>query len=290
MGDKIIDLDRCVIEALELFDRTKLPKVDVKFKKPLVVGSGNAAVVGKILFGDREAVFADESNYLNKLKNIKGIDGCILISASGGKHAPVIAKKTKKFGIKTILFTNNEDALAKKYVDKIYVFLKNVEPYTYNISTYLGMILAFYGESIKNIRKGIDGLKKYDFSKYNSFFILVPDKFDSTREMFQTKFDELFGSMIQARVFTYEQAKHAKTVVSSDKELFIGLGVENKVFGKKRLNVELPRGIGFGGIVAIGYYLIGQIQKQNPQYFKENIDKYVKKISKVFDQDIKIIS
>ena len=45
-----------------------------------------------------DAIFASESNYEEKLKNIKDIDGVVLISASGEKHAPVIAKVSKKYG------------------------------------------------------------------------------------------------------------------------------------------------------------------------------------------------
>ena len=99
----------------------------------------------------------------------------------------------------------------------------------------------------------------------------------------------LFGSKISGRVFTLEQTKHAKTIVPSDKELFISFGEKNNIYGKKRLNIALPKGIGYAGFIAIVYYFIGHIQKQNKPYFKQNIEKYVQFVSKVFNQKIRSI-
>ena len=107
--------------------------------------------------------------------------------------------------------------------------------------------------------------------------------------MFLTKFDELFGAKISARVFTVEQAKHAKTVVPSEKELFISIGYDNTIFGKHRWNISLPQEADYGTLMAIGYYVIGQIQKQHPPYFKQNIEKYCKEASKVFGEKIEVM-
>ena len=284
---KLIDLDECVVNALELFSSEKLPKLNIKFKRPLVVGSGNAAVTGKALVND--GVFADESNYKDKLKNIK-VDGALLISASGTKHAPIIAKELKKRRIKTILLTNNENAEAKKFVKETHVLPKNIEPYTYNTSTYMGMILAKTKENPKTILKHIKKIKVTNLKKYDSYYLIIPAKYDSIREFFMTKFDELFGSKISGRVFTLEQTKHAKTVVPSDKELFISFGEKNKLFGKHKLHINLPKNTGYAGMMAIGYYVIGQIQKQNTDYYKKNIEGYLKKSSKIFKKKLEVLS
>lgn len=288
----LINLDQCVLNALHLFTKTKLPPISFNFKRPLVVGSGNALVTGKIVFEDKDAVFADEGDYKEKLKIIKNIDGAILISASGGKHAPIIAKELKKRKIKTILLTNNPDALARPYIDKTIVFPKQPEPYTYNTSTYLGMILAKTKENPRTILNHIQKIKPKmptNLHRYNAFCIIIPPKFELIREMFLTKFDELFGPMVLGRVFTSEQIKHAKTVVPSDKELFIGLGIENKIYGKQRLNVALPSVTNYALVMAAGYYIIGHIQKQHPPYFRKNIADYARKTSIAFHQKIKSI-
>jgi len=283
---RLINLDKCTINALKLLSKTKIPKIETDFKNPLVVGSGNAAAIGKILFS---GVHADESTYLERIKT-KKIDGCILISASGGKHSPIIAKQMKKKKIKTILLTNNPNGEAAKFVDKKYVFPKNIEPYTYNTSTYLGMILAKTGENPKKILNFLEKIEIPKLKKYNSYYFIIPEKFDLIREFFDTKFDELFGPMIQGEAFTFEQTKHAKTVVKSDKELFISLGVDNEIFGGNRLNYKLPRWANFGLIFCLGYYLIGKIQGSNEPWFKKNIENYVKEASKIFNEKIDILS
>lgn len=284
----LIDLDECVIRALDLFAKKQPPTISSPYKKPLVLGSGNAAVTGRIIFNNTPAVFADESTFEATYASAKDVDGCILISASGGKHAPLLAKRIKELGLPVTLFTNNPQAPARTIADTTLVFPKNPEPYTYNTSTYLGMILGKTREDPTSISQELARIKPTlpDFSAYNAFVILVPDKFDAVRELFLTKFDELFGPVINGRVFTEDQVKHAKTVVPSDKELFIGLGVENTLWGTHRYNTQLPKNAGPGTAMAIGYYIIGHIQKSHPPYFKDNIEAYTQKISRVFGETI----
>ncbi len=289
----LINLDQCVLNALRLFQEQKLPVLKLPaFKRPLVVGSGNAAVTGKILFAEKDTVFADESSYLGKLKAVHSIDGAILISASGGKHAPIIAKELKKRKKKVILLTNNLNAPARLFADEMVVFPRQPEPYTYNVSTYLGMILSKSRENPQGILRHIRALTiRRDLKKYDAFFLLVPPEFDFLGEMFLTKFDELFGPKVSGRVFTVEQAKHAKTVVPSEKELFISFGWKNTLFGMpgNRWDVPLPKGAGYGALMAIGYYIIGQIQKQHPPHFKRNIERYVKKTSSMFGENVSVL-
>jgi hypothetical protein len=283
---RLINLDECVINALDLLSKSKLPKIKHNFKNPLIVGSGNAAALGKVLF---TGVYANESNYKKFLMTQK-IDGCILISSSAGKHSPSIAKKMKKMKIPTILLTNNSIGKATKFVDKIFVFPKNIEPYTYNTSTYLGMILSQTGEDPKKILTLLKKIKVPNLKKYNSYFFIVPEKFDNIREFYETKFDELFGPKIWGEAFTYEQTKHAKTVIESDKEIFISLGVTNKLFGKNKLNYSIPKNANFGLMFCLGYFLIGKIQSQNPPWFKKSIKNYVIRASKLFKEKIKIMN
>ncbi|MBU1703843.1 MAG: hypothetical protein KJ922_00600, partial [Nanoarchaeota archaeon] len=243
-------------------------------------------VTGKIIFEKSDAVFADEGTYLTKLDAIPEIDSAFLFSASGGKHAPIIAKELKKRKKKIILITNNQDAMAKKFADKTLVFPKNPEPYTYNTSTYMGMILGHTKENPKIILDHLKKLKIPNFKPYDSFYIIVPEEFENVRELFLTKFDELFGSKVTGRCFTPEQTKHAKTVVPDDKELFIGIGYKNTAFGNHRVNFTLPKDAKAASIMAVGYYIIGHIQKQKPAYFKNNIVTYCKTASKLFSQTI----
>ncbi len=291
---KLINLNDCVLNALHLFSSHKLLPLDFgDYQRPLVVGSGNAFVTGKILFADKDAVFADESTYQQKLKTIKDIGGCILISASGGKHAPIIAEEVQKRGKEVILLTHNPDALAKKYAHKTLIFPKQSEPYTYNTSTYLGLILAKTKENPQAILQLLNNIKiPKNLGKYDAFFLIVPPQFDLIREMFLTKFDELFGAKVSGRVFTVEQAKHAKAVVPSDRELFISFGWKNTLFGTKtnRWNAPLPKDADYGLMMALGYYIIGHIQQQHPPYFKQNIERYCTEASKLFGEEITVMA
>lgn len=295
--ESLPDLDTVVLAALELFGRERLPELELDvYKRPMVVGSGNAEVTGRIIFEDLDAVFASESNYEEKLKNIHDIDGVVLVSASGGKHAPIIVKCSKEYGKHVTLITNNSEAQAGEELDHQhpydeYVFPKNREPYTYNTSTYMGMILGKTKEDPEKIhsfiQESIDTLQYPDFSKFKKYFIIVPPQFSGIKRMIQVKFIELFGRQLARDVETSEYVKHATTIAPSN-ELFISFGEINDTWGKpeNRLNVPLPDDADYGAMMAVGYYVVGQIQKQQPQYFKENIVAYTEEASKIFGHQI----
>lgn len=297
-----LNLDDCVINALKLYEGSRVPLLNTReFSRPLVVGSGNAAVAGKILFKDLDATFADESTYEDIFSAHKdSIDGVYVLSASGSKHSSELTRyfsagvrvqkvngeEKKDFSQERVrptrLITCTADSPAEKELsseDKKHVIVtpKTTELYTYNTSTYLGWLFSKTGEDPKKIREFIE--ERVDLphmGKYESFFVLIPSKFDLIREMFMTKFDELFQPLVSGRVFTEGQAIHAKTITSSPLEMFIGLGYENKRFGNPecRVNVPLPEDVNFAGMMAIGYSILGNIQKQKPSYFKDNIARY----------------
>ncbi|MFZ2189335.1 MAG: hypothetical protein WA057_00160 [Candidatus Magasanikiibacteriota bacterium] len=294
----IPNLDVAVMGALELFISQGVPKLNLgNYKRPMVVGSVNAFFTGKILFENSDAILANESDYKQKFENIKGIDGIILISASGDKHAIEMARFFKEKNIETRLLTNNPKAPAKEYLDddKVFVFPKNKEPYTYNTSTYMGMIIGHTGESAEDIynflKTKINPLIPNNFSKFDSYYILVESRFDAIRDMFLTKFDELLQPKVSGRVFTIDQSMHAKNVVMSDTELFISFGIENKHYGleKNRLYFPLPNNANYATLMAVVYYVIGKIQSQYPPYFADNIEDYMKRASAVFNKEMKAI-
>jgi len=296
--DWFFNLDEAVIKALELYDSLGTPTINLTgFNKPLIVGSGNAAVTGRVLFEGTTAITADESNFIARLDTETGIDGAVLISASGRKHAEKIAPVLKDRGLEVRLFTCNKKA-PEEHVDEIYVFRSRGEPYTYNTSTYMGMVLGKTKEDPKTILDFIEGEVSRtipdNLGLHDSYYIIVPEEFDTARELFMTKFDELFQPKISGRVFTFEQTKHAKTVVYSPKEAVVALGYKPDEWNdrKKELpidsrspNVAIPLpdlpsvGPRYGAFMAIGYYFLGQVQKANPPWFKENIVGFCERLS-----------
>jgi len=298
----IPNLDVCVLAALELLSQAKVPKMSIPYKHPLIVGSGNAIATGRIIFEDRFALFADESTFEEKLKTIKEIDGVVLLSASGGKHSPIIAHVSKKYKKHVTLITNTLHSPTEKELDlkhsyDQYVFPKNREPYTYNTSTYMGMIFGHTKEDPQKIlgfiKKNVDRVRLPNFSRIKKYYIIVPEEFEGIVRLLNVKFIELFGRNIARDIETFEYIPHATTVVPSG-ELFIsfGHGVGKKMqplITKNSIHIPLPRGADYGAMMAIGYYIIGKIQKSQPPWFKKNIVNYMKKASKVFGKEMKVV-
>lgn len=292
--ESIPNLDTAVLGALELFSDITLPSIpDINSEKLLVVGSGNAEVTGKIIFRGQSALFANESTYTEILDTTE-VAEVILISASGGKDSVAIAKQVRAKEIPQWLFTTNSDASAKIYFEKnrVVTFPKNREPYTYNTSAYLGMILAKTKEDATTIHDFITTvvakIVPTNLSSYNSFLIIIPSEFEEVKDMLLTKFDELFGGMVAGRVFTEGEVRHAKTVIPSETELYINLGTKEGVFedGRSCVTIPLPERTSFATLISVGYFVIGKIQEQHPPYFKEHIAEYVETASKMFEQTI----
>jgi len=288
-------LSTCVLGALELFASEGLPKVKIpRFKKPIIVGSGNAIATAKMLYANTDAIFADENNFKSCLK--RKSDGAIIFSASGEKHAAIIAKYYKEKKLKTKLVTCNPDSSAGKILGNKNVILtaKNREPYTYNTSTYLGWVFAQTRENPEKILKFIQTKIAKKISRkignYNGYLLVTPESFALGNQLFETKFIELFARRVARDVKTFEQLKHAVTVVPYEKELCIQFGKGNFDFKNDKIEIPLPPSAGPAAIMAIGYYVIGRIQETKPQWFKQNIIDYVTKIKKKpFGRNIKVI-
>lgn len=293
--DHLPDLDVAVDGALLMLDDVLLPETAVPFKHPLVVGSGNAEHVGRIIFRDKDAVFANESNFKRALDQHSLIDGVVIISASGSKHSVPIAEHLRELSLPTMLFTNTMGSPAAAFVgeENTRVFPKNREPYTYNTSTYFSMVAANTREEVGPIKRQLDAYLRGapDFSRFTSFTFILPANIFQIAPMLRTKFDELFGTRLNARFYTPEEIKHAKTVVPNDAELFISFTPEGDAWGQGggRFAVPMSKGDGFLDALALTYHLIGQIQKAHPPYFKENIVRYCDETSRIFGTEIKPI-
>lgn len=280
-----MSLDENVILALDFFAKNPPPLLDIdKFKLPFVVGSGNAYNTGLILFSENAAIFADESNFRKTIEAFEGavkkglIRDAVIISASGGKDSVWEIELAKKYSLNTSLLTTKAESDAAKIADNVYVYKSIDEPYTYNVSTYMGMLLSKTLENPSKIKEYIKSLKFPDnFGGYKSYSFVVPDKYMHICSMLEIKKSELFGPNLSIRAFSLGHGRHAKFVVRSNQELVISLGQKNEYFGDpdSRWDIDLPSDIGFGGIMAVTYYIVGKMQNSKPQYYKENINNYV---------------
>lgn len=276
----IADLDEVVLQALGFLASVKFPSHQLEpSRRRLVIGSGNALATGRILFRKESALFASESRYAALLEGEARFDSMTVISASGEKHSPIIVRDLLDRGFQPHLLTCNRNSAAADLLppERVFVTPSRPEPPTYNVSTYLGMILGVTGEDpaaiARHLRDEVAG-RIVDFTAYRAFYLVLPSKYERHREMFLTKFDELFGGRLNGRCYTVEQTLHAKTVVPWRRELFVSLGWRNDLFGKHRLDIHLPEGAGPAAMMAIGYFVIGRIQSQFPPWFKRRIDDY----------------
>ena len=289
------DLDEVVLSALEFLSTQSLPPLDVQaHSRPLVIGSGNALEAGRLIFAETDAVYAHEGNYEEAISRSPLVDAFYVFSASGSKHAVHITERLGSMNRSLYLITNTVNASASEYVanECVHIYPRMREPYSYNTSTYLSMILGSSHESPLEIHKYIASVVipciPLNIGSFDSYVCIVPPEYSLHTPMFQTKFDELFGSEVYARVFTSEEIKHAKTVVTSDSECFISFGKENTTFGdaQNRIHIPLPDSGGPATILSIGYYVIGNIQRMKPPYFKSNIVEYTKQASQIFGSEI----
>lgn len=281
----VINLDECVLNALDFFENNPPPDFNISgFDLPFVVGSGNAYNTGTIIFSEKAAIFADESNFKKMIPAFKKaiesgvIAQAIVISASGGKDSVWELELAKENGLETTLLTTKGESDAAKIADKVHVFKSLAEPYTYNTSTYMGMILATTKESPTEIKKAIDSLQfPTNFDSYKGYSFVLPDKYLNICPMLDIKKSEMFGSNLSLRAFSQGHARHAKFVVRSKDELVISVNSKNEYFGdpESRWDLTLPDNISFAGIMAITYFIVGKIQASKHPYFKENIGNYV---------------
>jgi hypothetical protein len=287
------DLDEVVLGALAYLASQTLPKLDVRVhERPLVVGSGNALQTGRILFHDTAAYFSDEAGATHAL-TYSHPGALYIISASGSKHAIELARRGIESKLPTYLVTAQEHAPAIALVgrDHAFVYPHIREPYTYNTSTYLSMLFGQGNESIVDtlswIQEKIEPMLSLDLASYQAFLMTIPNEHEAVRAMFETKFDELFGPYILGRACTLEGMKHAKTVVTAPHQCIISFGCTS-AYGNPgaRMTILLPEHCGPAGLIAIGYFVIGKIQKTHPSYFKDRIVAYAKETSEMFGQTI----
>lgn len=283
--EEILNLDQIVLKTLDFFKDNPPPLFDVaSYNLPFVVGSGNAYNTGLILFSEKSAVFADESNFRKIIDSYKSaidakmITQAVVISASGGKDSVWEIELAKEKGLATSLLTTKGESDAAKIADKVFVFKSIPEPYTYNISTYMGMIIGSTHEDPEKIKNSVTSLQlPENFDSFDSYAFVLPDKFMPICPMLEIKKSELFGPKLSLRAFSQGHARHAKFVIRDRGELVISLGQKNEYFGdpQSRWDIEIPDDVNFAQIMAMTYFIVGKIQASKPAFFKENVKGYV---------------
>jgi hypothetical protein len=280
-------LDQAVRDALALCMGGLPAFPTISFTHPLVIGSGNALETGKILFRDTAAYFASETDYLRSL-DLYEPDGAVLISASGSKHATAIGEALTARGVRTILLTHTEGSPAATTLmpDDVYVFPKRPEPYTYNTSTYFGLVAAKEKTDIESVTQFLDAMPTIPDLAAPAYTLIIPSEYALVVPMVQTKFDELFGRTLAARVYAEEEVKHAKTVVPAEGECTILFGdADDRIITGRKVRVPLMAG-SYLSALAVTYTVVGLIQATRKDLFAEHVESYTKRASEVFGTTI----
>lgn len=277
------NLNETVLSALDFFNKNKPPQLKLnKSAAYIAAGSAGASHACRLIFMKANCFFGDESNFKNILKtykpfiNNKTIKEAYIVSSSGEKDSLWQIKAAQRAGLKTTLLTCRGDSRGAKLADQSIVFGKIPEPYSYNSSTYLGMCLSVTKEDPAIIKGFIKKIKiPKNFKRYSFFTFILPDDYKPVVDMINTKDDEIFGPYSSLRAYTEGEARHAKFICQSAKELVISF-VPNYYFGLKsnRWTIKLPKIANTGLILSLSYYLVGLIQKQKPAYFKKGIEEY----------------
>jgi len=281
---KLIGLYDDVIQTLEFFQQNPPPSFDrLHFSLPFVVGSGNAYNTGLILFSDKAAVFADESNFkqlVNAYQPViekKLIQDCVVVSASGEKDSVWEVKLAKEKGLRTTLLTTKPNSPAAKAADTTIAFSSIAEPYTYNVSTYMGMILSATKENPERILNYVRQLVfPASFADYQAYSFVLPDRFQHICPMLDIKKSELFGPYLSLRAFPDGHARHAKFVIRTTDELVISIDRDNHYYGDPggRWHIKLPSDFSSAALMAITYAIVGKIQDAKPPYYRTHIEAY----------------
>jgi hypothetical protein len=276
----IKSLAQITMEALDFFIAQAPKKISPKTLTPaIIVGSGNAYHTGQLIFSREKAIFASESDFRLKAKTwADKIKNAVIISASGEKDSVWETKLAKELGYQTTLLTCLANSAAAKIAQQTIVYKRIAEPYTYNTSTYMGMLIGASNEKAKDIKAEVKKIRlPKNIDKYDSYSFVLPDELAPLAAMLEIKGRELFGSFLNIKAYTLGEARHAKFIHDNKKELIISLGQTNQYFGQNRLNININLKSKPATAMAISYYIIGKIQEKKPQYFNKNIKKYCQK-------------
>jgi len=302
MAEKVETLDYYVKRALDFFDE----KGDYTLKLPksshtLVIGSQTGLLAGRILyrFAGKRFSYAKEVLAQYEIDTKKDMLEDVTIVSAGGKHEVVkIAEYALKEGMKVnAIVCEPQSELSKKFDNnsnykeilvKIPQDLK--EPPTVNTITYGRMIQGVTHEDISEIKQAVESLKEPEggYDQFKAFTVILPNNMPEVSEMVDWKLrGENIGRCVGTTSVYLINFMHGAGVTDANGELYIALGLnkkEKKTFDqvfekvpeKRRHYIDVPAGFGPLGYMMLGYSVVGQIQKNYPD-FQKNIWDYCKR-------------
>jgi hypothetical protein len=274
METKIEKLDSYVIKTLDVIGSWEYPQVNItKSDKNVFMGSGSAVCVSQMFNYKFGGISLSADQYLAFLQNATEKEYNIyILSASGGKDAVNMAQACKDAGMQASLITCNQDAPCKDLVKEMFVFPSFVDPPTYNVSTYFGMVYWLFKENPREARDFVLKLKKINLRKFKSIFFVSDDLHAPIAKMATRKVGECLEN-IMANGEGQSQATHGVILQPNKHRLIIRLNTNFPVNNSKFYDINIDS---FLGLLASTYYLIGQNQKNSD--IKNTINNYSKTV------------
>lgn len=302
MTEKVKTLDYYVKKALDFFEE----KGDYTLKLPksshtLVIGSQTGLLAGRITYRFSGRAFSHAQEVLaqheidTKRESLKDVT---IFSATGSRNVIPIARYAleKRLRVNAIVCKEKSKLSRKfrkhrKYKEILLIVPK--EPPTVNTVTYGRMIQGVTHEDISVVRKVVESLKqpKGGYSQFKAFTVIFPDSMPEVAGMVDWKLrGEKIGRCVGTTSVYLTNFMHGAGITDADGELYIALGLNNKekktfdqvfekVPGKRRHYIDVPAGFGPLGYMMLGYSVVGQIQKNYPD-FQRNIWKYKERAEK----------
>jgi hypothetical protein len=149
------------------------------------------------------------------------------------------------------------------------------------------MIQAVTQEDLPEIRQVIESLQEPTggYGQFKAFSVIFTDKMPEVAEMVDWKLrGENIGRCTGSISTHLTNYMHGAAINDADKELYIGLGLNQKekdifeqvlepVDKDRKYYIDVPDGFGPLGFMLLGYSVVGQIQKNYPG-FQNNIGTY----------------
>jgi len=299
MKKDVETLDYYVLKALDSFKETG----DYKLGLPesyhtLVIGSQTGLLAGRITyrFAGRAFSHAQEVLAQSEIDTKKDmLEDVTIVSASGSRNVVPIARYALQNGLSVTAIVckphselNSRFGTHRRYREILVPAID--EPPTVNTATYGGIIRGVTHEDPSAIRKVVESLQEPEggYARFDAFTVILPDNMSEVAGMVDWKLrGEKIGRCAGTMCAYLTNFMHGAGVTDAGGEVYVGVGLneqEKEVFEKvfefvppdRKHHVKVPAGFGPLGYVMLGYAVVGQIQKNYPD-FQNNIWAYKKR-------------
>jgi hypothetical protein len=300
MAEKIETLDYYVKKALDFIEKQGNLTFDLRESKhTLVVGSQTGLLTGRIIYRFAKRNFSHAKEVLaqceiNDKRDI--LEDVTIVSATGSRQVVPIARYAFKRGLQVNAILCKDNSELKENFDgeiRIITYPAIKEPMTVNTATYGIMIQAVTHENVPEIRRVVESLKepKGGYGQFKAFTVIVTDRMPEVAEMVDWKLrGEKIGRCIGTMSTHLTNFMHGAAITDANEELYIALGLtkeEKEVFGQvlepvpeeRKHYIDVPDNFGPLGFMMLGYSVVGQIQKNYPD-FQNNISDYGQRAKK----------